>query len=461
MVLKDVGLRGRKVTVLGFAREGVDLARFLVEAGAHVQVSDLRGPEELASSIASVEGLPIRFLLGRHPREEVLDAAILFVSPGVPQELDVIQEARRRGIEVSSGTRLFFQLCPAPIVGITGSSGKSTTTALVGEILREDGRHVLVGGNIGVPLLGRLREITPSSWVVLELSSFQLETLDMSPHVSTITNISPNHLDRHGSMERYVAAKERILLFQKPGDVGVLNADDPGSKAFRPMAARVEFSMRGRVHGAYLDGDRMVLDLDGRARTVCGVSDVLLRGRHNLANVLAACATAGAVGASPESMVRAIRRFRGLDHRLQLVGEIDGVQYYNDSIATSPDRAIAGLLAFDEPVVLIAGGRDKHLPMEEWAAVMCQRVRSLVLIGEATPKILTALQQVRGPSGPTVHTAEDMAHAVKLARQLSRPGDVVLLSPGCTSFDMFRDFAERGEVFARCVRQLTDAPENV
>lgn len=451
---ESMSFERRRATVLGFAREGVDLARFLVAKGARVLVTDRKSADELRASIEAVEGLPIEFVLGGHPIDKVLDTDVLFVSPGVPQDLEVIVEARRRGIEVSSATRLFLQLCPGRIVGITGSSGKSTTTALVGEILKADGRHVIVGGNIGVPLLGRLHELGPHSWVVMELSSFQLESVDSSPHVAVLTNISPNHLDRHGTMENYIRAKERILLFQQPSDAAVLNADDPTTSSLRPRSCRWEFSLTRPVLGAYLRGSELVVRRREQEETIALRSEVRLRGEHNLANVLAACAAAAAAGASVAAMRTAATRFTGLPHRLQLVAERYGVKFYNDSIATSPDRAIAGLRSFDEPVVLIAGGRDKHLPMEEWAQVVSQRVRHVVLLGEAADKLREALLRV-GASLP-IHYANSMEEAVSLASRVARPGEVVLLSPGCTSFDMFRDFEHRGEVFARCVHRLLD-----
>src|SRR5436190_17880411 len=287
-----VDLRGRRVSVIGLAREGTDLARYLVGEGARVLVNDARPAEALADRTEELAGLPVEFVLGGHPFEPTLNADVLFVSPGVPPELPLLAEARRRHIAVSSGTRLFFERCPAPIVGITGSSGKTTTTTLVGRIFERAGRRTYVGGNIGVPLYSKLGEIGPEAWVVLELSSFQLEPLDVSPHVAAITNITPNHLDRHPSMEAYTAAKAQIVNHQRPTDWAVLNADDPGSSGLRPPGQVVRFSLRTPVEGAYLDGDDLVLARDGRRDVICRREELRVPGLHNVGNVLTACTVA-------------------------------------------------------------------------------------------------------------------------------------------------------------------------
>ena len=441
------------MTVVGLAREGVDLARFLVREGARVRVTDRKPPEELADALTALADLDLALSLGGHPAEEVLAAELLFVSPGVPPAEPVLVEARRRGLALSSATELFFARCPAPIIGITGSSGKSTTTALVGEMLAASGRRVVVGGNIGRPLLARLAELDPESLVVMELSSFQLETLDSSPPVATITNVTPNHLDRHGSMAAYVAAKKRIFRFQRPTDWTVLNAEDPISSGFRPPGRLARFSLERPVLGAYLSDRRLWLELRERRREICRADEVALRGRHNLANALTACATAALGGATVEAMGSVLRSFRGLPHRLRKVGELRGVAFYDDSIATSPERSMAALAAFDEPVVLLAGGRDKHLPMDEWAQMLRRRAVGVVLFGEAREKIRAALARADYPA-ERVRSADSIPAAVRAGLELAAPGHVVLLSPGCTSYDMFGDFVERGRAFAAAVQAL-------
>ncbi|MBI4492627.1 MAG: UDP-N-acetylmuramoyl-L-alanine--D-glutamate ligase [Chloroflexi bacterium] len=449
--------RGTKVTILGLAREGVDLAQYLCQQGALVRVSDRKSAADLGHALEALRGCPVEYNLGGHPLEPVLDAAVLFVSPGIPQELPAIQEARRRGVRVSSATELLLDLAPCPVVGITGSSGKTTTTALVGEMFGAAGRHALVGGNIGVPLLGRLHELGPDSWLVLELSSFQLETVQRSPHVAAITNLTPNHLDRHETMAAYAAAKERIFRFQRPGDWAVLNAEDPGSAAFAPPGRVLRFGLGealvGRIEGAYLEGDELVVRVGDRQERVCRAGEVRLRGRHNLANVLTACAVATAAGLELEAMRAVATSFTGVAHRLQEVARYAGVCYVDDSIATSPERSMAALRAYDEPIVLIAGGRDKHLPMQDWARLIVERVRHVVLLGEMSDLVERAVREA-DPAYRALSRAASMDEAVAQAERVACPGDVVLLSPGGTSFDMFADFEARGQAFAEAARKL-------
>jgi UDP-N-acetylmuramoylalanine--D-glutamate ligase len=313
-----------------------------------------------------------------------------------------------------------------------------------------DGRHVFVGGNIGRPLLGKLEEITEHSWVVMELSSFQLEPLRVSPHIALVTNVTPNHLDRHPTMEAYWAAKGQILAHQSPTDWAVLNADDAWSRQYEPCGQVLRFSLEARVKGAYLRGTQLVLGDE----VLIDASEVPLRGRHNLANVLAAAATASAAGVSREAMQAAIKAFKGVPHRLQTVAEHHGVIYVDDSIATAPERSIAALRAYHEPIVLIAGGRDKHLPMEEWARLIAERVKHVVLVGEMSDLVERALDEVAPAYRAITHT-RTMDEAVRAAAAVAQTGDVVLLSPGGTSYDMYTDFEERGRDFARAARELS------
>lgn len=445
---------GKRVTVVGLAREGLSLVRFLVGAGAQVTANDRARSDSLAETLSSLNGLPVTFALGGHPLEVFLDAEELFVSPGVPQELPALVEARRRGVPISSETQLFFELCPGRIVGITGSAGKTTTTALVGEMLRHAGLPVHVGGNIGVPLLDRLDEIKPDGWVVLEMSSFQLETLPYSPPIGAILNITPNHLDRHSDMRSYTAAKLNILRHQRPEDQAILSADDEVTSCLQCVGAPLWFSLQRPVEGSYLEGDRVMVRRGVATDVAYSVSDVHLRGRHNLANAVAAVAIASAAGVRPHAMAAAVRGFRGVPHRLEQVGEIGGVSFFNDSIATAPERSIASIHSFDVPVVLIAGGRNKRLPMESWAEVIRLRARALVLMGESADEIERAVAGVPGSAVPPILRASSMDESVRLAHSAALPGEVVLLAPGCTSFDMYRDFEERGEHFRECVRDL-------
>jgi len=459
---------GKRATIIGLAREGTALTRFLAERGTGVTVSDLKGPEELGESIAALEGLPIRYALGSHPMEILDGADTLFVSPGVPLTVPIVVEAKRRGIPISSETRLFVELCPMPIIGVTGSSGKTTTVSLVGEMLKAEGLRTWVGGNIGHPLIGHLEEIAPADKVVMELSSFQLELFapgnsgieGTSPHIAAILNVAPDHLDRYPSMEAYIEAKKNIVRYQGEDDVAVLGYDDP-------ICRSIADECRGRVfffspsaeigQGAFLRDGECVIRLEEEEQRICSVGEIKLMGRHNVANVLAACVLAMLAGVSIGAMSHVARTFEGVEHCLEFVRELRGVRYHNDSIATTPSRVVAALKSFEAPIILLAGGRDKRLPWDEMAKLTLQKVEHLVLFGEAAPIIEEALQVTSNElrlTRPIVHRCATLEEAVEVAVRNAEPGDVVLLSPGGTSFDAFHDFAERGDRFKQLVREL-------
>jgi UDP-N-acetylmuramoylalanine--D-glutamate ligase len=444
-------LRGQRALVIGLAREGVDLTRFLATHGADVTVTDTKPREALAEPIAQLAGVRATYHVGGHQLGDVDQVDVVYASPGVPPENALLARAGERGIRQSSLVELFFALCPAPILGITGSAGKSTTTSLLGEMFTVAGRDVFVGGNIGRPLLGKVEDMTDRSWVVMELSSFQLEPLQVSPHVALVTNVTPNHLDRHPSMEAYWAAKGQILAHQAPSDWAVLNADDAWSRRYVPRGRTLRFSLEGVVDGAYLAAANRHVMLFGER--LIDTDEVRLRGRHNEANVLAAVAAAAAAGIERDAMRTAIRRFRGVSHRLQTVAERRGVTWVDDSIATAPERSIAALHAYHEPLVLIAGGRDKHLPMQHWAELIVQRVHHVVLLGEMSELVEAAIASVN-PAYRTISRAHSMDEAVAQADHAAGSGDVVLLSPGGTSYDMYQDFEERGRDFSRAVSEL-------
>jgi UDP-N-acetylmuramoylalanine--D-glutamate ligase len=462
-----IDIHGARIVILGLARQGVALARFLVQAGAKVTISDLRDGEALADRLVELEDLPVRYALGEHPLSLLNKTDMLCLSGGVPIDVPIVVEAQRRGIPLSNDAQLFLERCPAPVIGITGSAGKTTTTALVGEMCRVAGvgssasARTWVGGNIGNPLIADLDKIGPDDWVVMELSSFQLELMSVSPRVAAVLNITPNHLDRHKTMDAYIAAKRNIVAHQKPEDLALLGFDDANARALalETAAHLLWFSSGAEVEeGAFRANGELTLRLKGEDRMICHASDVRLRGRHNLLNVLAACALAGAAGAPVEVMRQIVTTFAGVEHRLELVRELRGVHWYDDSIATAPERSVAALRSFDEPIVLLAGGRDKDLPWDKFADEAKQRVRQLITFGEAGPMIARVVKksQLNGKEGSLqgvteVGTLED---AVAAAARLVRPGDVVLLSPGGTSFDAFRDFAERGDRYKELVRQL-------
>jgi UDP-N-acetylmuramoylalanine--D-glutamate ligase len=454
--------QGKRVTVVGLGIEGVDLTRYLVGKGARVTVSDARPAERLVLRLRELDGLTVRFSFGKNDSADVAAADHVFVSQGVPLDIPALVEARRRGVPLDSMMRLFLDLCPGPVVGITGSSGKSTVTSLVAATFAAQGKKHVVGGNIGVGLLSLLDEITPETWVVLEISHTQLELTTKSPHVACVLNVTPNHLDRY-SWESYVDLKRNILRYQTADDIAVLGYDNEVSRSLASAT-------RGKVvffsDGADLPGpaalvvDENVVWRDGDSETaVIPVAEIPLRGRHNVSNVLAATAVASTCGIGADAIARAVRDFKAVPHRLEYVASVDGVAYYNDSIATTPERTLAGMRSFTEPLVLLLGGREKRLPLEEMSREACERCRALVFFGEARETLVAAAKAACDAGGskerPQIEIVESLADAVAVAKTTARPGDVVLLSPACTSFDAYDNFEERGEHFRRLVLGMT------
>ncbi len=490
------------------ARQGLALARFFAAAGAAVTISDAAPAEKLAAEIAKLGSLPIELALGGHPLALLDDCDLLCLSGGVPAQLPFVQAAIQRHIPLSNDSLLTVQLASqaglGPIAVITGSSGKTTTTTLVGLMLRAAGKQVHVGGNIGVPLIDKLDDIGPGEPIVLELSSFQLELYDpalawgslddLNLHAGAILNITPNHLDRHPSMAAYADAKFNLLRRLRRGAAAVLGADDAVTgavlgappalaledpaqqarlKAWNLLAPADEMHQQlvadgvrllgfSRVHtcagGAWLAGDAEAAELFYRGRPVCARSEVKLRGEHNVSNLLAAMAISGAAGAGVEAMAAVACTFTGVPHRLEIVGEGGGVTWINDSIATSPERAVAGLRSFGRSggsLILLAGGKDKNLPWEEFAAEVVERVDFLIGFGQAGPMIVEKVQDYarfahRRP--PSSAVTQRLDEAVELAARAAEQGSIVLLSPGGTSYDAYKDFEARGEHFRRLVQ---------
>lgn len=446
-------LSGKHVLILGLARQGKALARFAAEAGAHVTISDLRPPEKLTAVLADLQDLDIAYVLGEHPMSLLEKTDVLAISGGVPLDAPLVQAAQARGIRLTNDSQEFMNRAPTAVIGITGSAGKTTTTALTGVMGQVAGRRTWVGGNIGRPLIADLHKMQSDDMVVQELSSFQLEIWTQSPHVAAILNITPNHLDRHKTMAAYAEAKANILRYQSPEDIAVLAADDAGAMSLADVVrGRLRtFSLRGVVEDGAFVRDGYIWLQNGHETAVCPLTDIQLRGQHNVLNVLAAVTLADSVGIPAEAMRQAIRTFRGVEHRLELVREIRGVRYINDSIATAPERALAALAAFDEPLVLLAGGRDKDMQWDEWANQVTQRVKHVVLFGN----LAEMLEKRLAAAGCNRMTRVDgLETAVTTAAHIATAGDIVLLSPGGTSFDAFNDFAERGECFREWVNQL-------
>jgi UDP-N-acetylmuramoylalanine--D-glutamate ligase len=453
---------GTRVVILGAARQGVALARWLTKHGATVTLSDKRGEAELASARATLSGLPIKWATGGHPIELLNDADVLALSGGVPLTLPIVAAAMQRGMLLTNDTQIFMEAVPCRTIGITGSAGKTTTTTLVGKMAKAAyGNKVFIGGNIGDPLINYVDEMKSDDLAILEISSFQLEQMTISPNIAAILNITPNHLDRHGTMEAYTAAKARILEFQSDKDVAVLGREDAGAWNLRNKVHGKLFTFSLKelpedLSGTYLH-DGLLSLRDGFAYMPLMLREkIQLRGDHNVSNVLAAFAIGHAVGLPLDAMLTVAEEFHGVAHRLEFVRELHGVRWYNDSIATAPERAMAGIHAFEEPIVLLLGGRDKDLPWEDLANLIHQRVDHVVLFGEAAEKIQKAVAADGSAKRPyTLARVEHLHEAVLKAAEVAESGDVVLLSPGGTSYDEFKDFEERGERFRLWVQELS------
>ena len=455
--------QGKRVLIIGAARQGQALARYLSTRGAKVILNDKRTAEQMNEEMQGISNLNVEWILGDHPISILERVDLVCPSGGVPLTLPILLEAQQRGLPFSNDSQIFLETVQAPVIAITGSAGKTTTTTLVGRMAKaaaSENRKVWVGGNIGLPLIEYLDEIKPEDLVILELSSFQLEQMTLSPHIAAVLNITPNHLDRHGNMQAYTAAKARILEFQKTDDIAILDREDPGSWELRSLVQGklVSFGINqppmGET-GVYMEDGYVKLQENDQVYMVLPETSIMLRGEHNLMNVLAACAISSAAGLSFESMTKGVEEFLGVEHRLELVRNWNGITWINDSIATAPERTMAALRSFSEPLVLLLGGRDKHLPWEELAEMIHQRVEHVILFGEAAEKISKAIGSVRPEDRLIdVNEANDFEEALKIALKVAQENDTVLLSPGCTSYDAFRDFEERGIFFKNWVNAL-------
>ncbi len=444
---------GQRVLILGAARQGIALGRYLVRNGAHVTISDLQPAEKFSEAMASLP--EVRWVLGSHPVQLLEKIDLLCVSGGVPLSIPLVQAAIEQGIPLSNDSQIFLEVAPCRVIGITGSAGKTTTTTLVGRMaeIARGPEHTFIGGNIGSPLISMVDAMMPNDLAVMELSSFQLEIMDRSPQIAAVLNVTPNHLDRHGSMQAYTQAKKRILTYQTVADVAVLGRDDPGAWSLaddvRGSLESFGLNLTQTTKGVTLRGKKVVYWDGIQDSWLLDRSEVALRGDHNLQNVLAACAIATAVGLPAEAMRRGVQGFTGVPHRLEFIRTWNGADWYNDSIATAPERAIAAIRSFEEPIVLLAGGRDKDLPWEDFADLVRNRVDHLIVFGEAAGKIVQAMGRRY-----QCYRCDNLQQAVDVAAQVAEAGDVVLLSPGGTSFDEFMDFEERGVCFKQLVMSL-------
>ncbi len=456
--------RNKRVVILGAARQGLALARYLVRHGARVILNDRRTPDQLQNEISMMASTGVEWVPGGHPLS-ILEPRpdLLCISGGVPLNNPLVQAAVADGIPLSNDTQVFMEVVPCKTLGITGSAGKTTTTTLVGRIAQaSSGKYgrIWIGGNIGDPLINYVDEMQPSDLAILEISSFQSEQMTTSPNIAAILNITPNHLDRHGTMEAYTAAKARLLDFQSPGDVSILGRDDPGAWGLAEKVKGRLFSfgfnpLPSGQDGAYIENEKFYLRESGRIIHLPVENHIELRGEHNRLNVLAACAIAHAAGFSPQDMEAGVTGFQGVPHRLEFVRTWRGAHWYNASISTAPERTMADIKVFSGPLILLLGGRDKDLPWEDLGKLVRQRVDHVVIFGEAAEKIQAAIgQRIPGSKPYSLTRVTTCREAVLVASRLAQPGFIVLFSPGGTSYDEFKDFEERGERFKEWVREF-------
>ena len=451
-----MNVAGKKVLVVGAARSGIACARFLIARGATVALNDAQPLEKWGADALAMKDEGVGCLAGDLPGWLLDQLDLVVISPGVPTKAIPLRYAERAGAEVIGEVELASRYLKGRIVAITGSNGKTTTTSLVAGLLKDAGVPTQVGGNIGTPLISLVENSREDGWTVVEISSFQLETIkEFHPTVAIVLNVTPNHMDRYESFTDYAAAKHRIFMNQGPGDIAILNADDEivSSWARGLRAGVTRFSVKQQLdEGLFLRGREIVSRAPGGERVLLMSSDMKLRGLHNVENVLAAVAAGLVCGAAPDSMRETIRKFEPVEHRLEFVADIDGVKFYNDSKATSVDATVKALEAFAGEagkVVLILGGRGKKAPYAPLASLVRERVRKLILVGEDAETIEREL----GEFAPH-ERAMDMSEAVKLSFQAAEAGDTVLLAPACASFDMFQSYEQRGKVFKEEVQSL-------
>lgn len=453
-------IKGKKVAVLGMGVSNRPLIKFLSRMGVFITAFDKNDRSELQKELDELKDLNIEYRLGEDYLKALKGFDIVFRTPGMRYDLPELVRAREEGAELTSEMEVFFELCPAEIIAVTGSDGKTTTTTLIHKMLEAEGFKCWLGGNIGAPLLARVEEIEKSHKVVLELSSFQLHTMKKSPHIAVVTNLSPNHLDVHKSFEEYIDAKKNIFLYQSGTDKLILNCDNDITRAFAGEAKGkvLYFSRKEEVkEGASMEKEWLVFKEQGKGSKLVKAEDIKIPGVHNVENFLAAAAAVMEY-VKPQTVEQVAKTFQGVAHRIEFIREINGVRYYNDSIASSPSRSMAGLNSFKEKVILIAGGKDKNIPYDGLGPVIAEKVKALILIGQTASKIEEALKAEvektgRGKDIPVLKctTYEEI---VNTAYKMAKRGDVVVLSPASTSFDMFKNFEERGNRFKELVNGL-------
>ena len=441
-------LQGKKIAVLGLGVSNRPLVRLLLEFGCDVTGCDKTPREKLDEEVLLLEREGCRLRVGGGYLDGV-EADVVFRTPGMHPGNPAIEALRRRGAEITSEMEVFFEVAPCFIVAVTGSDGKTTTTTLIAEMLKAEGKTVWLGGNIGTPLLPLCRQMKPEDYAVVELSSFQLMDMKRSPQRAVVTNLAPNHLDVHRDMEEYVQAKKNIFRFQNPGDLLVLNADNAITASFTGRGETHFFSRKDRTNCVWEENGVIYR----RGEKVLASEEILIPGTHNVENYMAAIAAVDGL-VRDETIRQVARNFGGVEHRIELVRVKDGVKFYNDSIASSPSRTIAGLRSFTQKVILIAGGYDKHIPYDVLGPEICAHVSKLFLCGATAGKIRSAVEQAEGTEKPEITDCGDFENAVRTAAAAAKGGDIVLMSPASASFDQFKNFMVRGECFKRIVKEL-------
>ena len=444
-----MNIEGKRILVVGLGRTGLALARFLKTKAARVTVTDAATEKELKSNVQLLIDMGIHMELGQHQAASFRAADLILLSPGVPHTLEPIQKGREKGIPVLGELEFASRFIDQPMAAVTGTNGKTTTTALLGEMLNRSGIGVFVGGNIGNPLIGYVAKGQPAQAAVIEISSFQLDTIDtFKPRVAVLLNISEDHLDRYPDFNAYVESKGKIFQNQAPEDIAIINRKDSVSREIvKGIRSSIWYvNAQSESHGAVIEEDRIVFHTPVTGTFSLNRSDVRLSGRHNLENVAAACLAAFAMGGTLDGCRSALNAFMGLPHRQEEVAIINGVRYVNDSKATNVDAVQKALETYEDPVILILGGKDKGGEFKRLIPLIQQKTKQVILSGEAVDTIAGAFgQEIRSESVSTI------AAAVRRAREFAAPGDVVLLSPGCTSFDQYESYEERGEDFRRIV----------
>ena len=452
--------REKLIGVIGTGLEGISSARFLKSVGAYVTLLDQKTEKELDPEIVlQAKALEIPIIWKEDFLKEINRFEIIVRTPGIRPDVPELLAAKEKGVQVTSNTKIFFDLCPCPIIGVTGTKGKGTTSTLIYQILRRAGKNAFLGGNIGTPALDLLNNLSQNDIVVLELSSFQLFDLERSPHIAVVLMVTSEHLDWHKDKEEYKSAKFNIMKYQNPGNFAVVSVDYDVSKEFLNLgqAKKIQVSTKNELNsGVFLANEGIYRRIGVAAERVMPIADVGLIGKHNLENVVAAVGAATALNINVSQIAQAVKEFKGLEHRLEFVHEVSGVKYYNDSFSTTPETAIAALKSFSQPEILILGGSDKGSDYSELGKeiVSAKNIKAIILIGQMGPKIKEAIEKAGEFKGEFKEGAKDMAEIISQVKEVAKEGDVVLLSPACASFGMFKNYKDRGLQFKELVCKL-------